>query len=181
VHNELFLLLPVLYFFILLDFFYKSQTNIRHIIFIYPLLYIFCGIIVSGWARGSMDESAWKKWTLALLSLWYVVSVLSYFGNYIPYTNEFILDKKMAYRTIGAENLDMGQGTYFLRDYLAAHPDVTMATSTPRAGRQAVAISDLLDIWNEHRFDWLKPFKPVGHIAHYYLIFDITPDEINKH
>lgn len=172
--NEQFLLLPVLYFFILLDLFYKSQTNIRHIIFIYPLLYVFCGILVK------YLSSTWEKWALALLSIWYVVSVLSYFRNYIPYTNEFIPDKKMAYRIIGAENLNMGQGAYFLRDYLAAHPDVTMATPVPRPGRQAIAISDFLDIWNEHRYDWLKPFKPVGHIAHYYLIFDITPDEINK-
>lgn len=172
--NELFLLLPVLYFFILLDFFYKSQTNIRHIIFIYPLLYVFCGIVVR------YLSSTWEKWALVLLSVWYVISVLSYFRNYIPYTNEFIPDKKMAYQTIGAENLNMGQGAYFLRDYLTAHPDVTMATPTPHPGRQAVAISDFLDIWNKHRFDWLKPFKPVGHIAHYYLIFDITPDEINK-
>ena len=86
----------------------------------------------------------------------------------------------MAYRTIGAENLNMGQGDYFLRDYLATHPDVTMATSTPRPGRQVIAIHDLLDIWNEHRYEWLQPFRPVGHIAHYYLIFDIAPDEINK-
>jgi len=172
--NELFLLLPVLYFFILLDFFYKSQTNIRHIIFVYPLLYVFCGIVVS------YLSSVREKWALVLLSVWYIISVLSYFRNYIPYTNEFIPDKKMAYRTIGAENLNMGQGDYFLRDYLATHPDVTMATSTPRPGRQVIAIHDLLDIWNEHRYEWLQPFRPVGHIAHYYLIFDIAPDEINK-
>ena len=172
--NELFLLLPVAYFFILMSFFYKSQTNIRQIIFIYPLLYIFCGILV----RGVM--AARERWLLTGLSLWYLISVGSYFGNYIPYTNEFIRDKKLAYRTVGAENLNMGQGGYFLQDYLAAHPDVTMATPTPHAGRQAIAIHDLLDIWSTHRYDWLKPFTPVGHIAHYYLIFDITPDEINQ-
>ncbi|MBN9380296.1 MAG: glycosyltransferase family 39 protein [Chitinophagaceae bacterium] len=172
--NELFLLLPVLYFLILMDFFYKVQINIRHIIFIYPLLYVFCGIIIR------YLSTAWEKWGLALLSVWYIVSVLSYFRNYIPYTNEFIPDKKMAYNIVGADNLNYGQGVYFLQDYLAAHPDVTMAAPTPRPGRQAIAINDFLDIWNEHRYDWLKPFKPVGHIAHYYLIFDITPDEINK-
>ena len=173
--NELFLLLPVVYFFILMDFFYSSQTSIRQISFIYPLLYIFCGILLRD------PPGLRQKWIIGVLSAAYVASVLFYWGNYIPYTNEFILDKKMAYEKVGAANLNFNQGQYFLNDYFAAHPEVSMATSTPRPGLQVVAIHDFLDIWNEHHFDWLKPFRPVGHIAHYYLIFDITPDEINKH
>lgn len=172
--NELFLLLPVVYFFILMDFFYTSQTSIRQISFIYPLLYIFCGSLLR------YVYSPRGKWIIAGLSAVYVVSVLSYWRNYIPYTNEFIMDKKMAYKTVGASNLNFKQGKYFLKDYLAAHPEVTMATSTPRPGLQAVAVQDFLDVWNEHRFDWIRPFRPVGHIAHCYLIFDIKPDEINK-
>lgn len=175
VRNEGFLLFPVLYIFLLFDFFYKSQTSIRHIIFIYPLLYIFCGTLFR------YIHTRRERIAVALLSLAYVASVLFYFRNYIPYTNELIIDKKMAYRTVGAANLNFGQGGQFLEEYLRIHPDVTMASSTPRPGRQAIAIDDLLDIWNTHRFDWMRSFTPAGHIAHYYLIFDIAPDQIKQY
>ena len=176
VFNELFLLFPVLYYFIVLDLFYKTQMGIRHIIFIYPLLYVFCGIIVRHCkhTRG--------KILLAVLSIWYTLSVLSYFGNYIPYTNEFILDKKMAYKKVCLLDLNYGQANFFLQRYLKANPDVSMATSTPRPGRQLVSASNLMGVWDRdaHLYDWLKPFQPIGHVAHYYLIYEITAEQIKR-
>ena len=174
VRNELFLLLPVIYFLILMDFFFTSQTNIRHILLIYPPLYIFCGIL----SRYLCNRR--EKAVLAALLLWYVISVLGYFGNYIPYTNEFIVDKKMAYKTVGADNLEMGQCGLFLQDYLHTHPQAFMATPTPRAGRQVISLQDYLDVWNGHRYDWISGFSPVGQIADDYLIFDIPAEKINR-
>lgn len=173
-NNEAYLLLPVIYFFIVLDFFYKTQVGIRHIIFIYPLLYVFMGIVIK------YLRYVWQQISVVALSCWYMISVLSYFGNYIPYTNEFILDKKMAYLKVGGFNLVFGMAPHLLNAYLSSHPDVFMATPVPRPGRQVIFMNDFLDVWNRHEFDWLKPFKPVGHIAHYYLIFDIKPGDINK-
>jgi len=172
VRHELFLLFPVLYFFILMDFFYKSQTNIRQIIFIYPLLYIFCGILFR------YLRTVREKGSLVFLSMFYLVSVLLYFRDYIPYTNELVWDKKMAWQKVGAANLDFGQGGLILKDYLRDHPGLVPASSEARPGRQYIDVSNFLDIWNLHRYDWLKPFRPVGHIAHYYLIFDISADQL---
>jgi hypothetical protein len=155
-----------------MDFLYKTQAGVRQIIFIYPLLFVFCGILFR------YIHARWEKRTLIFLSCGYLVSVLSYFGNYIPYTNEFIPDKKMAYRKVGAANLVFGQGLYFLGDYLRSHPGLTVAASMPRSGRQVISIDDFLDVWNEHHYDWISSFRPVGHIAHCYLIFDISPQDL---
>lgn len=174
IRNELFLLFPVLYFFVLMNFFYKSQTNIRQIIFIYPLLYIFCGSLFQ------YIRTPGQKWILAVLSLAYTISVLAYFRNYIPYTNEFIADKKMAYRVVGAANLEFGQGLYFLEEYLRAHPGLQPVSPLPRSGLQYIEVNDLLDVWNQHRYDWIQSFRPVGHIAHVYLIFDIKTNQLKQ-
>ena len=47
IQHEFFLFAPVVYFLLLMSFLYNTQCGIRHIIFIYPLLFIFCGIIIS--------------------------------------------------------------------------------------------------------------------------------------
>jgi Dolichyl-phosphate-mannose-protein mannosyltransferase len=171
-HKEAFLLFPVAYFFFQMDLFYKSQTSIRQIIFIFPLLYVCCGILIQH------ITLPWTKGLLASLCVLYLVSVLSYFGDYVPYTNEFIPDKKMAYRIVGGANLDFGQGKYQLADYLHMHPEVFPVGPQPRPGKQYIAIEEFTDVWNRHRADWIKPFSPVGHIAHCYLIFDIPADQI---
>jgi hypothetical protein len=170
--NEALLLLPVIYFFIQMDLFYKSQTNIRQIIFIYPLLYILCGILFR------YIRTAREKGALIILSIAYLVSVFSYFGDYIPYTNEFIPDKKMAYRIVGPHNLNFMQGGLSLGKYLAGHPGLTVVGPEPRPGRQYMVIDDYLDVWNRHRTDWIKSFTPVDHIAHCYLIFDIKAGDL---
>jgi hypothetical protein len=95
---------------------YNTQCGIRHIIFIYPLLFIFCGIIF---------KYAKEKRELMFiigLCLWLLMSVGQYFNNYYPYTNEFIGDKKNAYRYVGASNLNFGQAGYLVKDYLQKHP-----------------------------------------------------------
>jgi 4-amino-4-deoxy-L-arabinose transferase-like glycosyltransferase len=170
--NELFLLLPVVYFFIQMDLFYKSQTNIRQILFIYPLLYVCCGLLFRyvSTVRG--------KRVMAFLCAAYLVSVFSYFRDYIPYTNEFIPDKKMAYQVVGAANLNFGQGQDRLEEYLRAHPGLFPVGREPGPGRQYMAIDDFLDGWNRHRTDWIKSFTPVDHIAHCYLIFDIKAGQL---
>ena len=141
----------IVYFFILMDCFYKSQTNIRQIIFIYPLLYIFCGSLMQ------YIRTPARKAILTCLSLAYIASVLTYFRNYIPYTNEFIADKKMAYRVVGAANLEFGQGEHFLAAYLRTHPGLMPVAAQPRPGLQYIGVNDFLDIWQLQLRHWCPP------------------------
>ena len=158
--NEFFLVAPVFYFLIMMSFFYKTQCGVRHVIFIFPLLIIMFGSIVS-YVRTGLQMGF-----LVAVTLYLVISVLYYWRNYYPYTNEFILDKKNAYRYVGSQNLDFLQGGFFLNRYLSKNKGIDLAPKEPHPGRYAIAIHDYMDTWNRHHYDWLKCYEPVGHVAH---------------
>jgi hypothetical protein len=158
--NEFFLLAPVVYFLIILSFFYKTQCGIRHIIFIYPFLLIICSSVVPH------VKTIYTKIATTVIAAFLVLSVLHYWRNYYPYTNEFILDKKTAYNYVGAGNLDFQQGFLFYKEYLDGHPGVHWATPQPQTGTFLITTDDYLDIWNRHKYDWLTKYKPIGHVAY---------------
>jgi hypothetical protein len=169
--NEFFLLLPVAYFLLLMSFLYQTQCGIRHIVFIYPFIFILSGVVMN------YLQSNGARIVTVLSLLYLLISVGRYRGNYIPYTNEFILDKKMAYTKVGASNLEFLQGGYFALDYLSRHTEVKWAPKQPEAGRFIISVEDYMDIWNRHQYDWIANFKPVVHVAYNYLLIDV--DEKN--
>lgn len=164
--DEMFLLLPVFYFITILSFFYKTQCGIRHIIFIYPFLFIISSIIINHL------QHKWAKLFVTISSVYLFVSVLFYWGNYYPYTNEFILNKKNAYKYVGAGNLEFLQGKYFAESYLKKHPEVQYILNTQTQGRFLINTADYLDIWNLHEYEWIKKYQPVGHVAFSWLLID---------
>ena len=115
---------------------------------------------------------------LILLSLFLVFSVMKYFNNYYPYTNEFIGHKKNAWQYVGAANLNFGQARYFLDDYLQQHPDVKMAPEEPQVGKFVLKVDWYLDTWNTGKYGWLRKYKPVGELFYSYLVFEVSASDI---
>jgi Dolichyl-phosphate-mannose-protein mannosyltransferase len=169
-HN-LFLLLPVLYFLFVMSFAYKTQCGMRHLIFIFPLLFIFCASVFR-------DVN---KWILAVLSCWLVISVMQYRRNYYPYTNEFIFNKMNAYRYVGASNLEFQQGAFFARGYISRHPQVHFAPRHPEPGTFLINTADYLDIWNRHRYDWISSIPPTGLVAYNWLVIRVPQTDSLRH
>ena len=170
--NEFFLIAPVLYFLMLMSFFYKTQCGIRQFIFVYPLLFIACGVIIRYFtAREHFG-------ILTILSVFLVFSVSRYVNNYYAYTNEFIGNKAHAWQYVGASNLNIGQSKKMLARYLEHHPDVQMAPEEPRPGKFVILIDRYLDIWNTGRYAWLRKLKPEGEVHHSYLLFYVQPKDI---
>jgi hypothetical protein len=124
-------------------------------------------------------NNIYKRIFITSISLFLLVSVFRYWRNYFPYTNEFITDKKMAFRYVGAANLEFKQGGVFLQKYLNQHPGVQYAPVDPKRGIFVISVADYLDIWNRHQYDWLKRFKPIGQVAYTYLLFDIEDRQFN--
>ena len=172
--NEFFLLAPIVYFLLLMSFLYKTQCGIRHIIFIYPLLFIFCGIVFK-YAKEKRSQMI-----ILGLSLWLLMSVGQYFNNYYPYTNEFIGHKENAYKYVGASNLNFTQAEYLVDDWLQKHPDVKRAPETAQTGKFVLVIDSYLDIWNTGKYKWLRKLKPVGEVAYSYLLFEVGEKDIEK-
>ena len=169
--HDLFFLLPVVYYFIYLSFFYTAQIGVRHIIIIYPLLFIFSGNIIKQFFENR------KQAFLILLLGWQAISVLLYFPHFLPYTNEFIINKKNAYKKIADSNLCYGEGKKFLSAYLEKHKDISYAPDSPQAGKFVVEVNDYLDLTQvpSTKYIWMRGLKPVEHIHSEYLVFDISP------
>lgn len=171
VAKEFFLLAPVIYFLLLMSFFYKTQCGLRHIIFVYPFLFILSGSVLA-------NLKNWRaRVALIALTVFLLGSVLLYWGNYYPYTNEFIPDKKTAFRKVGAANLEFHQGYYFAERYLEKHPAVEWAPPEPKAGRFLISTEDYEDVWNRGRYSWIRKFDPIDHVAYNYLLIQV--DEKN--
>jgi len=92
--DEIFLLLPVLFYTIYFNFFYNAQLGIRFYLIVFPLLYVFAGNLFINWK----ELSSRQKMSGYALGAYLLISVLSYFPHYIPYFNEFIWDRRMAYK-----------------------------------------------------------------------------------
>ncbi len=165
---EFLLLFPLVYFFVILSFMYNTQCGIRHIIFIYPLLFVFIAPVIN------FIKTNTQKVAFALLAVYLFVSVVCQYKNYYAYTNEFIPDKTMAYTKVGASNLFFNQCNYYLNDYLKANIDMQIAPMEEGKGKFIINIQDYMDIWNTHTYNWLHKYKPVGSFSNgCYLIFDI--------
>lgn len=167
------LLLPIAFFLIYFNFFYKSQCGIRHILMILPLMHVFAGIFFYETVKG-------KKGMIlgALIAIYSMTTYYYYFPYLIPYTNEFILNKKMTYKKIADSNLDYNQATGVLKKYLEMHPN-GYAPNYPAAGTFIISVSDLLGTKEENGYSWLREnYKPSKHLAFTYLIFIVSKESL---
>ena len=172
INKEIYLLIPSLYFLLYMSFFYKTQVGIRHLIIIFPLLYIFIGIVFSN------IKSLKEKYLSYTLITWQIISVAIYFPHFLPYTNEFILNKKMAYKKIADTNLCYGEGKKFLAEYFAKNPDAKYLPEKIEAGKIVMEVNEMLNlnIKTMGKFDWVKSLTPADHIHSQYLVFNVSED-----
>ncbi|HEY5728614.1 MAG TPA: glycosyltransferase family 39 protein [Anaerolineales bacterium] len=175
--NEMFLLIPVLFFAVYFNFFFKTQVGIRYYLPVFPFLYIFSGSLFIGWEKFSLM----KKRVVGLLVVYLIGSVISYHPYYLSYFNEIVLDRKYAYKYLADSNLDWGQDKYELDHFLYENPDAVYKPQKVRTGLLVVRINDLVGVTTDPGlYTWLRDnFEPSGMIGHSYLIYDITPEEIN--
>lgn len=174
--NEMYLIIPSAYFIVYLSFFYNTQIGIRHIMIFFPLLFIFSGKLISA-------IIAWRKqYLLYVLIALQAFSVMRFSPHFLPYTNEFIPDKKMAYKKIADTNLCYGEGQKFLFKYLSENKDIILSPEKPVAGKIILDVNDLLHVnpGTIGRYDWLHGLTPVDHVHSQYLLFDVRQSFIDS-
>ena len=176
--NEEFLLLPALFFTVYFNFFYRAQIGIRYFIVVFPLLYILCGSLLQHWEQISLRQKA----VGGVLSIYLVLSVLSYHPHYIPYFNEIVWDRRFAYKYLADSNLDWGQAEFYLEDYLAENPNARVEPLQPRDGTTIVSVNALVGVVDERdKYAWLREnFDPVDTIAYMYLVYKISTPEFRS-
>jgi hypothetical protein len=182
IDDEQFLLIPVLFFTLYLNFFYNAQIGIRYYLIAFPLLYVFSGNLFGNWSSFSVGK---KAVSLALAG-YLLLSVLSYFPYYITYFNELVWDKTKTYKYLSDSNLDYGQDRYQLEAYLANHPEALTEVEKPQAGHFVISANLLTGVAlginsDPQQYAWLREnFEPNATLANYYFIFDISPDELEN-
>jgi hypothetical protein len=174
--NEIFLLLPVVFFTIYFNFFYNAQIGIRFYLVIFPLLFVFTGSLFSTWKEFHL----WQKALSIGLMVYLLISVLSYYPYYIPYFNELAWDKTQTYKILADSNLDWGQSKSDIERYFEGHPNAKQPSTRPESGEFVVAVNRLVGISTDpQRFAWLREnFEPVGTVANSYLIYEISQDDV---
>lgn len=176
--DEWFLVGPVLFFGLYFNFFYRAQIGIRYLLVIFPLVLILCANLLSGWAQLRRGQ---KLGALGL-ALYLVISVFSYYPHLIPYFNELLIDRKLAYKILADSNLDWGQADGYVRAYMANHPEAILAPEEPVGGVILISPNSLLGISvKPNTYRWLREnFRPSGTIAYSYLVFEVSPEALER-
>jgi hypothetical protein len=176
--DEAFLLIPVLFFFIYFNFLYEAQTGIRFLLVAFPLMHVFTASLLApqsepGRRRGPI---------IGVLLLAGAASTLSYHPHYLSYFNELMPDRKQAYRILSDSNVDMGGSEYWVERWLERHPEAVFQPETPVAGTIVVGVNIYTGVIYREWFAWLRELgnKPVGHVAYSYLVFEVTPEDLER-
>ena len=172
--EEVFLLIPILFFWVYFNFFFSAQIGIRHVLPVFALAIIFCGRFLAA------PNSKLRRYAAVILVVWTAASALSYYPHFISYFNEFVPDRKLAYRHLADSNLDWRGNDWYLTEYVRRHPGVVIDPRKPTPGRIVVPVNALVGVnRSPGEYKWLRDhFTPVDHIAYSYLVYDV-PKEIS--
>jgi len=170
--EEIFLLVPILVYWVSLNFFFNAEVGIRHALPVVILATIFCGRFLAN------PESKLRRYTALALVVWTAASALSYYPHFISYFNEFVPDRKLAYRHLADSNLDWRGNEWYLAEYIRRHPGVIVDPRKPQAGRIVVPVNALVGVSRSpEEYRWLREhFTPVDHIAYSYLVYDVPKE-----
>jgi len=175
VFREGLLLAPAAVLFVFLSFFNREQIGVRHIL---PFFAIDVVVAAAAFV-GFNSLSRVRKVILCLLVLWLGVSVASYYPHMIPYMNEWVFDRKLAYKIIADSNLDWGQNARVVAEFLKNNPDVILNPTAPVAGRILVGVNILVGLPRQDHMLWLRShYKPVAHVAYADLLFVVPATDL---
>ncbi|MBX2921744.1 MAG: glycosyltransferase family 39 protein [Chitinophagaceae bacterium] len=165
--NEILLLAPVVYFLVVMSLLNNIQAGERHILFLYAGIFILCGKIVTNPLK--------RKHALLTGAgcAWMLISVFSYRNCFISYTNEFIHDKKFAYKKVGNANLDFGQGGTSALQYMKDHPDVLLIPPFPQKGKFILSVSNYENGFGAKELEWVQQYEPIDHVRHSHLLIEV--------
>lgn len=174
--KEAYLLVPAVFLGVYFNFLLEAQLGIRLFLVVFPCLIVFSSRLL----RSPMALMPAQRGLLVIAALHMILSVASYFPHFIPYFNEFTLDRLQAHRFLADSNLDFGQAEGYLAQYILQHTEVIVEPVAPQPGTILVSVNRLTGVRDRpERFAWLREnFHPVGHVAYVYLIYEISPENL---
>jgi len=176
------LLVPIAFFAVYFNVFFRAQMGIRYFLPVFPLLHVFAGCLLAPPVWGELRRGARARLAAvgALLGIWLAASVLSYYPHLLPYMNELLPERRLAYRVLSDSNLDWGQDIDAVERYLAENPEVVWQPDEPTAGRILVGTNWLTGVFAKWGVGdtWIfGRFEPVGHFRYSHLFFEVSEED----
>lgn len=179
--SEYFLWIPALLLFLIASL-QRCQIGIRHILPIYPFIFVFTGKIIN---EPEMRNN-FLRTVFIFLIIWLILSTILIFPHYIAYFNELIGGPDKGYKYLIDSNIDWGQDIIGLKEYLKNNNvkriklsvfgtgiyniEYEDILSVPTKGLIAISVNDLQSIKG---YSWLKKYKPIEKIGYSIFIYDI--------
>lgn len=176
-YASLYIFIPFSVWFLVFSIFVDVQIGIRYILPAIIFLFIFVGKVADA------IDSKLKAVFFVFLSIWYLVSSLSWYPHQLSYFNELIGNRKNAYRYLADSNLDWEDKRYFVDRYKNNHPEMTIRfqeTAEPHAGYLIISANEYVGVLDERRSAWLREFSPLEAIAYSHYLFYVSPDALDK-
>lgn len=167
----IFIVLPVLMYGFLLSFVNPFQQGIRHAMILLP--FIFLGI---GYLAANQPIFTKKIKPLLLVLVGYsFISAASFFPDIMPYTNEIITNKTKVFNYIAEYNYRLSDVPLDTKPFLDAHPDFSIAPSTPTKGKFIIPGAYVFNTTYEinPRYKWLQQYQPIGHYRYVFLLYNV--------
>ncbi|HEX8462313.1 MAG TPA: hypothetical protein VF623_12820, partial [Segetibacter sp.] len=176
--SYLFLLLPVIFFWVILSFFNQFQTGIRHILLVFPLLFIGLGRLFIF----LKEKGKFAKILGGVAVAYTLISVAVFYPYIIPYTNEFITNKKTVYKKILDTSIDYSQVHLDMKQFLSSHPGYKNISTVPATGKYAITMNQLFDKekWKTSPYNWYQKIEPSGLERYVVLLYDIKETDLVK-
>lgn len=165
------IIFPVVYFFLVLSLLNRFQIGVRHLLIVLPLLYVLIAIFIHKIVQLKF------RWSIAVLWLFMLLSVLKYYPDLIPYTNKLISNKNKVYEKLMDSSIDYGQGGLDAKKFLQNNADYTTPSATPKEGKYLVSMNDivLLKLQNDTSLNWLiNHYTPTGNLRNVYLKYEVV-------
>jgi len=175
--DKLYYLVPLFYFLLTLSFFNSFQIGIRHIILIFPFMYLAIGGLIF-----TLMETKWRYIFFTLMAVHFTL-LFTVFPHWMAYTNEILWDKTKVVEHIVDCSVDYGQSDGFLNKFIKEHPEYKYPSATPASGKFIVELRNLGHEWRSDPdpFAWLREnFKPAGEYATVFLLYDIKEADLKK-
>ena len=189
----IFLVIPPLFYF-LLSLLSNLNLGLRHILIIYPFIFVITGLILK---NGITSKKTVIKVSSIIILTFYIISSLLIYPHYLAYFNEIAGGPDNGPKILTDSNIDWGQDVKKLKKYLVKNsiefvcmsyfgqanleyynidyrylPDNNNYTGTDFIDC-VVAIS-ITSLWSkEGDFSWLREFKPDEKIGYSIYIYDL--------
>lgn len=173
--NLLFLFFPILFFFFIFSFLNNINVGLRHILMIYPFIFVLCGSILSYKFKN-------KKiyYLILILILWYFFESIMIFPHYLVYFNEFISGPKNGYKYLIDSNIDWGQDNILIDKYISESKFTIIKNPGCEftEGIIAVNVNTLQGLFEKNGCDcykWLRDnYEPFDYVGYSWLIYNVT-------